>query len=81
MTLFSFQVDETTRSRLDRLAERRNLPPEEVAALALEEFVAREEWQIAEIEAAVEEADRGEFARDDEVAAVLSKYTAAPTGR
>ena len=81
MTLFSFQVDETTRSRLDRLAERRNLPPEEVAALALEEFVEREEWQIAEIEAAAKEANRGEFARDDEVAAVLSKYTAAPAGR
>jgi len=81
MTLFSFQVDETTRSRLDRLAERRNLPPEEMAALALEQFVEREEWQIAEIEVAVKEADRGEFARDDEVAAVLSKYTAAPTGR
>ncbi|MET3855580.1 putative transcriptional regulator [Rhizobium sp. OAE497] len=52
-----------------------------MAALALEEFVEREEWQIAEIEAAAKEANRGEFARDDEVAAVLSKYAAAPAGR
>jgi len=81
MTLFSFQVDQSTISRLDRLAERRKLSPEEVATLAIEEFVEREEWQIAEIEAAVREADKGDFASADELDAVLSKYTAPPTGR
>ncbi len=81
MTLLSFQVDQSTISRLDRLAERRKLSPEEVATLAIEEFVEREEWQISEIEAAVREADKGDFASADEVDAVLSKYTAPPTGR
>jgi len=81
MTLLSFQVDQSTISRLDRLAERRKLSPEEVATLAIEEFVEREEWQISEIEAAVKEADKGDFASADEVDAVLSKYTAPPTER
>ncbi|MGO4350457.1 CopG family ribbon-helix-helix protein [Rhizobium sp. RAF36] len=81
MTLLSFQVDQSTISRLDRLAERRKLSPEEVATLAIEEFVEREEWQISEIEAAVREADKGDFASADEVDTVLSKYTAPPTER
>lgn len=81
MTLLSFQVDQSTISRLDRLAERRKLSPEEVATLAIEEFVEREEWQISEIEAAVRDADKGDFASADEVDAVLSKYTAPPTKR
>ena len=81
MTLLSFQVDQSTISRLDRLAERRKLSPEEVATLAIEEFVEREEWQISEIEAAVREADKGDFASADEVDAVLSKYTAPPIER
>jgi predicted transcriptional regulator len=42
--------------------------------LAIEEFGEREEWQIAEIEAAVAVADKGDFASDDEVGAVFHKY-------
>lgn len=74
MTVFSFQVPETTASRLDRLARQRRLSSSEMAALAIEEFVEREEWQLAEIEDAVREADGGDFASDDEAAAVISKY-------
>jgi predicted transcriptional regulator len=74
MTLLSFQAKDSTISRLDRLAERRHLSSEEIVALAVEEFVEREEWQIAEIEAAVREADTGDFATAEDVAAILSKY-------
>ncbi|MBB2673560.1 UNVERIFIED_ORG: putative transcriptional regulator [Rhizobium esperanzae] len=74
MTLLSFQINDSTVSRLGRLAERRKLSLAEMAALAIEEFIEREEWQFAEIEAAVCEADQGDFASDEEVAAVLSKY-------
>ncbi|MBB2716738.1 UNVERIFIED_ORG: putative transcriptional regulator [Rhizobium etli] len=47
--------------------------------MAIEEFIEREEWQLAEIEAAVREADQGDFASDEEVAAVLSKYASNPS--
>lgn len=33
------------------------------------------EWQIAEIKKGLAEADRGDFATDEEVAAVLSKWS------
>ncbi len=65
---------ESTVARLVRLAEQRHLSSEEMAALVIEEFVDREEWHLAEIEAAVAEADQGDFASDEDVAAVLFKY-------
>ncbi|WP_195909526.1 CopG family ribbon-helix-helix protein [Rhizobium tubonense] len=72
---------ETTASRLARLAKRRELSSVEMAELAIEEFVEREEWQLAEIEAAVAEADNGEFASDNEVAAIFRKYAIAKPAR
>jgi predicted transcriptional regulator len=38
------------------------------------------DWQIAEIKKGLAEADRGEFATDEEVAAVLSKWSTAAKG-
>ena len=35
------------------------------------------EWQIAEIHAGIQEADRGEFATEQEVKAALTKWTRA----
>ncbi|PDT09543.1 MULTISPECIES: hypothetical protein [unclassified Rhizobium] len=74
MMLLSFQINDSMASRLDRLAEKRKLSLAETATLAIEEFIERDEWQLAEIEAAVCEADQGDFASDEEVTAVLSKY-------
>lgn len=37
-------------------------------------LMARKEWQLAEIEAGLSEADRGDFASDAEVAGVIAKY-------
>lgn len=45
-----------------------------VAAQAIEDFVAREEWQLAEIEAGLADVERGDFASDRDVAAVVGKY-------
>ncbi|MEF0938617.1 CopG family ribbon-helix-helix protein [Rhizobium sp. BR 362] len=81
MTVFSFQMQESTASRLDRLAKRRQLSSAEMATLAIEEFVEREEWQLAEIEAAIFEADREDFASEEEVAAVLSKYAGSRSSK
>ncbi len=40
-----------------------------------------ERWQIGEIEKALDEADRGEFASDEEVEQVVERWTRGrPTG-
>jgi predicted transcriptional regulator len=46
-----------------------------------DEHLSLDEWQIAEIKAALLEADRGEFATDEEVAAVFSKWSSVAKGK
>ncbi|MGF9691572.1 hypothetical protein AAIH46_02035 [Rhizobium sp. 0TCS1.26] len=70
------RIPEETAESLARVAERLSQPAESVAMDAIEDFLAREEWQVAEIEAAVAEADRGDFATDEEVKAVLGGFSA-----
>lgn len=74
MAAFTVRLPDDTTNRLDRLAEKLDRSRSSVAAQAIEDFVAREEWQLAEIEAGLAEADSGEFARGRDVAAVVGKY-------
>lgn len=46
-----------------------------VAAQAIREFVALNEWQIGEIKKAIAEADHGDFASDEEVQQSLKRWT------
>ena len=41
---------------------------------ALKSYVGQEQWQIADIQEGLQEADRGEFATSDEVNVVFAKY-------
>ncbi len=63
---------------LDRLAETTERSRSWLAASAIAEFVKAQEWQITEIQQGIREADRGEFATSDEVAAVFAKWSDAP---
>ena len=65
--------DELT-NRLDRLAKVMDRPRSWVVTRAIEEYVAGQDWQIEEIQAAIGEADAGDFAPPDEVEAVFSKW-------
>lgn len=63
-------------NRVRAIAARTNLTPSQVIADALENGHSLE-WQenfIAQIEAAIAEADRGEFATEDEIRQVREKY-------
>ena len=48
--------------RLDRLAESTQRSKSFLAAEAIREYVANNEWQVAEIRKALKEADAGDFA-------------------
>lgn len=74
MAAFTVRVPEETASKLDQLAEKLERSRSYMAAQAIEDFVTREEWQLAEIEAGLADADRGDFASDAEIAAVVGKY-------
>ena len=74
MSAFTVRVSDDTAKRLDQLAERQDRSRSYLAARAIEDFVAREEWQLAEIEAGLAEAESGKFAGADDVAQVIAKY-------
>jgi predicted transcriptional regulator len=74
MTAFTVRVPDAIAEQLDQLATKLDRSRAYVAAQAIEDFVEREAWQLAEIEAGIAEADRGEFASAAEVAQVVGKY-------
>jgi predicted transcriptional regulator len=81
MSAFTVRLQDETASKLDRIAEKMDRSRAYVAAQAIEDFVAREEWQLAEIEAGLSEAEAGEFASDKDVAAVFAKYATSPAAK
>lgn len=74
MSAFTVRLDDDKTRRLDLLASKLDRPRSYLAAQAIDDYLAREEWQIAEIEAGLAEADRGEFASDADLARVVAKY-------
>lgn len=71
---FTVRVKDEPANKLDQLAEKLDRSRSYMAAKAIEAFVEQQEWQLTEIEAGLAEADRGEFASDEDVAKVVGKY-------
>lgn len=75
MTAFTVRVPDETANKLDEIAHKLDRSRAYIAAQAIEAYVAQEEWILAEIQAGIEEAARGDFASDEEVMAVFTKYS------
>ncbi|NVO16901.1 MAG: ribbon-helix-helix protein, CopG family [Rhodoplanes sp.] len=71
---FTVRLDDDTVAALDQLAEKTERSRSWLVAKAVEDFVALNAWQIGKIEAGIAAADRGDFASDDEVRRVRTKY-------
>jgi predicted transcriptional regulator len=71
------QVESATLGAIDELAQRSNQPRDVLVEQALQNFVKLRAWQIAKIEAGIAAADRGEFASDEEMERIFSKYDPA----
>jgi predicted transcriptional regulator len=75
MSAFTVRLPDDVSKKLDALAAKLDRSRSYVAVQAIEDFVAREAWQLADIEAGLREAERGDFASNVEVAATIAKYT------
>lgn len=62
------------KQRLEHLAEAMQRSKSFLAVQAIRDFVDVNEWQVREIEQAIAEADRGDFASDEDVAAVFGEW-------
>jgi predicted transcriptional regulator len=70
----TIRLEDEVKARLDKLADSTNRSKSFLAAQAIREFVDNNDWQIAEIQASLAEADAGDFASDKEVAALAKKW-------
>ena len=73
--VLTLRLDAKLKKQLDRLSKSMNRSRSFVAALAIEEHVSVNEWQIAEIKKGLAEADAGDFATAEEVQRVFKKWT------
>jgi RHH-type transcriptional regulator, rel operon repressor / antitoxin RelB len=74
-SVLTLRLDAKLKNQLDRLSKAMSRSRSFVAAEAIREFVALNEWQIEEIRKGIEEADRGEFASDKQVEQSLKRWT------
>ncbi len=71
----TIRLDDSVKSRLEVLAAATHRTKSFLASEAIQKYIETNEWQIQEIQVAIEEADRGEFASDEEVNNVFDKWT------
>ena len=71
----TIRLEETTKNKLEKLADATHRSRSFLAAEAIKAYVDSNEWQINEIQAAIAEADAGDFATDAQVQAVIDKWT------
>ena len=73
-TTLTVRLPAELKDRLDRLAHVTERSKAWLAVDALQRYVELNEWQIGKIEAGIRAADAGDFATDQQVAAVLDRY-------
>jgi RHH-type rel operon transcriptional repressor/antitoxin RelB len=61
-------------SQLEQLVQATGRTKSFLTVEALKSYVSQEQWQIADIQAGLDEADRGDFASADEVQAVFAQH-------
>ncbi len=73
-TTMTVRLEDDVKHRLDALAHATRRSKSFLAAEAIRAYVDTNEWQVGEIQAALEEADAGDFAGDNDVAALARKW-------
>jgi predicted transcriptional regulator len=70
----SIRLDAETKQRLDALARQSKRSKSFLAAEAIAAYVAQEEWQLGEVQAAIEELDAGQAVSHEKAATWLKSW-------
>jgi predicted transcriptional regulator len=73
-TVLTLRIPEETKAKLDKLAQATHRSKSFLAEEAIARYIDLEAWQVGEIEQAIQEADRGDFAPPSDLADLLKKY-------
>lgn len=74
MQTVSFRIDENKKSRIDELASVRDRDRSYIINEALDSYLDLMDWQLEQIKEGLRQADAGEFATDEEVAATFALW-------
>ncbi|MBC7756527.1 MAG: ribbon-helix-helix protein, CopG family [Bdellovibrio sp.] len=75
-TTVTLRLEDAVKDKLEKLAESTHRSRSFLAAEAIKAYVDSNEWQINEIHAAIQEADAGDFASQDDVNEIVNKWRA-----
>jgi predicted transcriptional regulator len=71
--VLTLRLEPKLTEQLDKLAEATQRSRSFLISEAVRDYIALNEWQVAEIKKAIAAADRGEFASEDEVKKTFRK--------
>ncbi len=74
MSVMSFRLPDEVDQQLGQLAQSTGRTKSWLANQAIQDYLAREAWQIAQIEAALSEANVGDFVPETEMAAKFNRW-------
>jgi len=69
----TFRMDSHKRDALDAIAKELDRDRSYILNAAIENYIEMYQWQIGEINSAIEEADTGDFVSEEEVDAVFGR--------
>lgn len=73
---FTIRLDDETLAKLDALAADTDRSRNWLATKAIQDYVELNAWQIAQIKEGIAQADRGEFATEEELDAIEQELLA-----
>lgn len=73
-TTMTIRLDDDLEHRLDVLAAATQRSKSFLAAEAIQAYVEAHDWQVGEMRTALQEAETGDFASDEDVAALAKKW-------
>jgi predicted transcriptional regulator len=73
--VLTLRLEPKLTKQLDKLAEATQRSRSFLIAEAVRDYIALNEWQVEEIKKAIVEADRGEFASEEEVKKTFRRRT------
>ena len=76
--VITVRVEDDLRERLEQLADATRRSRSFIVAEALREYVAQHEWQVAEIESGIADADQGKLAPHAKVMKKLERKLGNP---
>ena len=74
-SVVTLRLNPQLKKKLDRLSLAMSRSRSFIVAEAIREYVALNDWQIAEIKKGIDEADRGEFASEADIKRTVRKWT------